>query len=139
MAARNSISKNYSNKRAYLKVKGVIQNPVNLRQVPLDFECRIDTGFDGGIMVPHWHLSDAQSIGIEPSITNIILADGRRIPAYVCVVHLQEIETYNIPPPGIPMILVMCGSRKGTLLGMDLLKNHVISFDGPNQAFTLII
>lgn len=135
--AKTSINKKYDRNQAYLRVKWIIQNPETLRQFPLDFECRIDTGFDGGILVPHWHLSDAKSIGVDPRPTNIVLADGRKIPAYVCVGHLQEIEGHALPLPGIPMILVMCGNRKGSLLGMDVLRNHVISFDGPAQAFSL--
>ncbi len=138
-AAKTSISKKYYKKKAYLKVKGVIQNPANLRQFPLDFECRIDTGFDGGILIPHWHSADAKSIGVEPSLTNIILADGRKIPAYVCLAHLQEIEAHNLPAPGIPIVLVMCGNRDGSILGMDALQHHLISFDGPAQTCTIIV
>lgn len=134
-----TINKKYSNKKAFIEVKGVIRNPQNLRQVPLTVKCRIDTGFDGGMLVPHWHLSDAKSVGVNPTVTNIVMADGRKVTAYVCVAHLQEIEANTLPAPGIPIILVMCGSRKGNLLGMDSLKAGIISFDGLAQAFTLII
>lgn len=132
-----TINKRYKNKSAHIRIRGAIQNPQNMRQTPLDFECRIDTGFDGGIMVPHWYRSDAQIIGVEPSITNITLADGSKIPAYVCVAYLHNIDTYAFPPPGKPTILVMCGNRKAELLGMDALKNCTVLFDGPKQTFAI--
>lgn len=131
------LTKLYKNKKAYLKVKGIIQNPVNLRQIPLNFESRVDTGFDGGLLIPYWHVSNAQSIGIEPTLTNITLAGGRKIAAYVCVGYIQMIENHTLPDPGIPVMLVMCGNRDGSLLGMDALKNQIIAFNGPLQSFTL--
>lgn len=132
-----TISKKYRKKAAFIRIKGVIQNPQNLLQTPLDFECRIDTGFDGGIFIPHWYRSDAKTIGVEPTITNITLADGSKVPAYVCVAHLQKIDKFTFPTPGKQTILVMCGDRKGELLGMDALKHCTILFDGPKQAFTM--
>jgi len=108
-----------------------------MRQVPIDFNCRIDTGFDGGVLIPQWHLSEAESIGIQPSITNMTLADGSKIPVYVFAAHIQEIEGKSLPSPGLPVLLVMCGKGKTVLLGMDTLKNSTILFDGPSQAFTL--
>jgi len=134
---KTAINKKYKNKKAYIKVKGAILNPETMRQIPLDFECRIDTGFDGGILIPKWYRPDAKSIGVEPSITNITLADGSKIPAYVCVAHIQQIDTCSLPLPGKPVVLVMCGSREGELLGMDALKYCTVFFDGPGQAFTM--
>jgi len=132
-----AINKKYKKKRAYVKIKGVIQNPVTAHQTPLDFECRIDTGFDGGILVPLWLRSDAQSIKVEPRVTDLTLADGRKIPVYVCVAYIQSIDTYTFPLPGKPVRLVMCGNRRGKLLGMDALEYCSILFDGPKQAFTI--
>lgn len=132
-----AVRKKYKKKSARVRIAGVIQNPQNMRQTPLDFECRIDTGFDGGIMVPHWFRSDAQSIGIEPSITNITLADGSKTPAYVCAAHIHKINGHSFSLPGKTAMLVMCGNRKGKLLGMDALKHCSVLFDGPKQAFTI--
>lgn len=131
------INKNYKKKSAYVNIEGIIQNPRNMRQTPLNFECRIDTGFDGGIFVPHWVRSDAQTIGVEPSITNLILADGSKIPVYVCAAHLRKIDTHVYSSPGKPVMLVMGGNRKGKLLGMDALKHCSVLFDGPSQAFEI--
>ena len=132
-----AIHKKCKKKSARVRIAGVIQNPQNMRQTPLDFECRIDTGFDGGIMVPHWFRSDAQSIGIEPSITNITLADGRKISAYVCAAYIHTINGHSFSLPGKTAILVMCGNRRGKLLGMDALKYCSVLFDGPKQAFMI--
>lgn len=136
---KTTINRKYKNRRAYIRIGGVIRNPKTARQIPLSFECRIDTGFDGGIFVPHWYRSDAQSIDVEPRITNITLADGSRISAYVCAAYLQNIDTCRFPPPGKPVTLVMCGNRKGELLGIDALKYCTVLFDGPKQAFTIKI
>ena len=134
-----TLNKKYKKQKAYVRIKGIIQNPETIRQTPLDFECQIDTGFDGGIFVPHWYRSDAQSIKVEPRLTNITLADGRKVPAYVCAAYMQNIDSYTFPPPGRPVMLVMCGNRKGHLLGMDALKYCSILFDGPKQTFTINI
>jgi predicted aspartyl protease len=137
MTNGNVIKKKYRNKRAYVKVRGAIINPITTRQIPLDCECRIDTGFDGGIMLPLWQLNELRAINIEARLTNITVADGSKVPAYVCVAHIQEIENHPFPMPGRPVMLVMCGNKEGVLLGMDSLKYSTILFDGPNQAYTM--
>jgi predicted aspartyl protease len=131
------INKKYRDKKAYIKIKGAIINPLTNRQVPLDYECRIDTGFDGGIMIPYWHKNQIQSIDVEPRITSITVADGSRIPAFVCVAHIHEIDSCSFSMPGRPVMLVMCGNWPGVLLGMDTLKYSKIVFDGPNQQFVM--
>ena len=108
-----------------------------MRQVPLDCECRIDTGFDGGLMIPLWRKHDIEAINVQPSITNITVADGSQIPAFVCVAHLQEIDSHSFAMPGRPVMLVMCGNWPGVLLGMDSLKYSTILFDGPKQEYTM--
>jgi len=137
MTNGTAIKKNYRNKRAYVKVKGAIINPITTRQIPLDCECRIDTGFDGGIMLPFWHMDELRDINVEARPTNITVADGRKVPAYVCVAHIQELENHPFLMPGRPVMLVMFGKLEGVLLGMDSLKYTTILFDGPNQAYTM--
>lgn len=132
-----TINKKYKGKKAYIKIKGAIINPVNSRQIPLDCECRIDTGFDGGIMIPFWRKEELRSINVQPVPTNMTVADGRTIPAFVCAAHIQEIETHTFPMPGRPVMLVMCGDLAGVLLGMDALKQSTILFHGPNQEYTM--
>ena len=134
-----SITKKYKKNSAYIRIEATIRNPETAKQTPLHLECRIDTGFDGGIFVPSLYLSDAKMIGIEPGITNITLADGGRITAYVCTAHINKIEKHYLPEPGKPVILVICGNRKGQLLGMDTLKYCTTAFDGPKQCFTITI
>jgi len=88
-------------------------------------------------MIPYWHKDEIQSINVEPRPTNITIADGNKIPALVCAVHIQEIDTHSFPMPGRPVMLVMCGNWSGMLLGMDALKHSTILFDGPKQAYTM--
>ena len=108
-----------------------------MRQIPLNCECRIYTGFDGGIMIPYWHKDEIQSIDVEPRITNITVADGSQVPALVCVAYIQEIDSCSFSMPGRAVMLVMSGNWPGTLLGMDTLKYSKILFDGPKQEFTM--
>jgi len=133
------ICKNYRKKAAYITIEGTIPNPQTAAQVPLRFECRIDTGFDGGVLVPVRYKSDTQSIGVRPTITNMTLADGQKINVYVCAAYLQAIEKCVFESPGKPILLVMCGLREGQFLGMDALKYCTILFDGPKQNFTIDI
>lgn len=134
---KTGIIKKYKNKKAYIRVKGAILNLETSRQIPLDFECQIDTGFDGGIMVPDSYNLEAKSINVEARVTSITLADGSKVPAYVCAAHIQEIDTHILPLPGKAVMLVMCGNRKSELLGMDALKHCTVFFNGPNQTFTI--
>jgi hypothetical protein len=136
-AHSNIINKKYEKKKAYIKIKGSIINTYNARQVPLNCECRIDTGFDGGLLIPFWHKDEIQSIDVQPVATTMTVADGRKIPAFVCAAHIQEIETRTFPMPGRAVMLVMCGNYPGVLLGMDALKQSTIFFDGPNQEYTI--
>jgi predicted aspartyl protease len=137
LTANKVITKKYTSKKAYIRVKGAIMNQVNGRQIPLDCECRIDTGFDGGLMIPFWHKDEIETIDVQPRLTNITIADGSTVPALICAVHIQEVENQTFPMPGRPVMLVMCGNRKGDLLGMDALKQSTILFDGPNQKYTM--
>lgn len=132
-----TINKKYRENKAFIKIKGAVMNPLTAAQVPLDCECRIDTGFDGGLMIPWWHQSEIETINVEPRFTNITVADGRTIPAVVCVAHLQEIDSHSFPMPGKPVMLVMCGNLEGSLLGMDTLKYSTILFDGPKQEYAM--
>ena len=136
---RTSVTEAYKNKTACVTIKGVILNPQTMRQSPLDFECMVDTGFFGGIFVPEWYKSNAESIGVVPSLANITLADGNRVPAYVCAAYLQEVDGCDFAPPGKPVVLVMRGTNSPELLGMDALKHCTIFLDGPKQSFTLTI
>ena len=84
MTTNKIITKKYNNKKAFIKIKGAIINPVNGRQLPIDCDCRIDTGFDGGLMIPFWHKEEIESINVQPRPTTITVADGNKIPAFVC-------------------------------------------------------
>ena len=112
-------------------------NPYNGQQVPFQAKCLIDTGFDGGIFLPDSFLSDARSIGVEPSVTTLALADGSQIVAHVCAGYLQEIERHVFALPGIPILVAIYGHDPSEVIGMNTLQHFSILFDGPNQRYTL--
>lgn len=130
--------KAYEKKAAFLRVSGIVQNPQNMRQIPFSFTCRVDTGFDGGITTPQTYRSDVQIIGIQPSLKNWTLANGKKVTVYICAAYIQQIDTCRFPMPGIPVKLVMLGHSEKHFLGMDSLKHCLISFDGKNQNFSLV-
>lgn len=136
---KTKIVKKYRKKSAYIRIEGIVSNPQTAAQVPLRFECRVDTGFDGGVLVPVRYKPDTEAIGVTPAITNVTLADGNKIPAYVCAAYLQAVDKHVFKSPGKPVTLIMCGFREGQMLGMDALKYCTIVFDGPKQDFTITI
>jgi hypothetical protein len=133
------IKKKYSSNSAYVQCFGIVTNPSNGRQVPFNAECLVDTGFYGGIFLPNTFMLDARSIEVEPVATTVTLADGSEIIAHVCAGYLQRIEGHDFDAPGIPIFLVIYGNVPGEVLGMNVLQNFTILFDGPNQCFALTL
>lgn len=139
MTDEKTIEKPYKDERAYLKIKGIIQNPQTMGQTPIDVEGRIDTGFDGGLFVPISYKSDLEIIKVIPRKTNITLADGRKIPAEVCFAYVQQIDNIELPAPGLPISLVICGDLRGHLIGMNFLKNCITRLEGPSQKLAMTV
>jgi predicted aspartyl protease len=115
----------------------MIPNPTNGRQVPFNAECMVDTGFYGGIFLPDTFLIDLRSIGVEPSATAVMLADGTEIVAHVCAGYLQSLENHDFSMPGKPIFAVIFGNEPGEIIGMNLLQYFAVLFDGPNQSLSL--
>ena len=136
----NIITKLYNSENfAFIRIRGIIQNPVNLRQYPFDLECLIDRGFYGGIYVPKIFLAHADLIDVTPRPTTVTLADGSLIAAHVCVAYLTQIEDYSFESPGIPTSLVIYGDKTGELIGVDAMQHFSVLFDGPANNFTIIL
>lgn len=135
--ATKVIRKNYSSNFAFVRVRGIVPNPENARQFPFEAECLIDTGFYGGVYLPDSFLSDAKTIGVTPTPTNITLADGSEIVAHVCAAYLLQIEDHKFNWPGKPIFLVIYGNKSDELIGMNSLKHFPVLFDGPNSCFTI--
>ena len=130
------INKQYRRNAAYVRVAGYIPG-LETRQFSFELECRIDTGFDGGIFIPSRYKSDLDIIGVEPSISNVTLADGSKIAAYICAAYILKMDKCAFLPPGKPIEVIICGIREGQLLGMDTLKYCTAFFDGINQNLTI--
>jgi len=131
------ITKQYRQNFAFIRIKGIIPNPVNARQYSFDLKCLIDTGFYGGIYVPKVFFANAQLIGVTPRPTTVTLADGSEITAYVCLAYLQQIENYSFQSPGKPIFLVIYGHKTGKLIGMDAMQHFSVLFDGSANSFTI--
>ena len=128
----------YTHGRPYVRAKVVIANPETGRQTTIEKDFWIDTGFDGGIHVAQFHMSDITLIGVSPVLGSIGVAGGKTNIAYRCLAYLQQIGDHELPMPGIESELVFHGSDRHGLLGLEILKHWTIKFDGPNKFFTII-
>jgi len=107
------------------------------KQTTIDKNFKVDTGFDAGIHLPDVHMSDAHLVGLEPTLGTVGLAGGVEKPAHYSFAYLKEIEGYEFPAPGIGVQLVLQGSSRHGVLGLEILKRFVTEFDGPNQLLTI--
>lgn len=130
--------KDYENKALFVRVRGIVQNPSDMRQAPFDFKCRVDTGFDDGVTAPLWFRSDVEIIGVQPALKTRTLANGERVPVYVCAAYIQQIDSCYFPLPGLPIKMVMLGNVARSFLGMDSIKYCTLIMDGSNQKFSMI-
>lgn len=131
-------NKDYEKKALFVRVRGIVQNPRDMRQVPFNFRCRVDTGFDGGVTAPRWFLSDIGTIGVQPLEKNWTLANGTRIPVFICAAYLHQIDLCVFPMPGLAVTMVMMGNVERNFLGMDSLKYCALILDGSKQKFSMI-
>ena len=127
----------YTHGRPYIRAKVVIVNPETARQTIIEKNFWIDTGFDGGIHVAQTHISDITLIGVNPRVGSINVAGGRRNTAYRCFAYLRQIGDYELPIPGIEAELVLHGSDRHGLLGLDILKHWIVKLNGPNEFFAI--
>lgn len=128
----------YTNGKPYVKARVVIVNPENLRQTTIEKEFWIDSGFDGGIHIAQFHMSEITMIGVSPVPGPIGVAGGERRQAYHCLAYLQQIGEFEFPSPGIEVMLVLHGSARHGLLGLEVLKHWTTKLDGQNQSLSII-
>ena len=134
---RHIFEDHYTRGRPYVRAKVVIVNPETGRQTTIQKDFWIDTGFDGGIHVAQFHEADITMIGVNPVAGTISVAGGRSDATYRCLAYLQQIGDYELPMPGIEAELVLHGSDRYGLLGLDILKHWITKFDGPNEFFRI--
>lgn len=135
---RHICETNYTHGRPYIRARVVIVNPETARQTVIEEDFWIDTGFDGGLHVAQSHMPDITMIGVSPRIGSINVAGGGRPrTAYRCHAYLRRIGDHELPMPGIESELVLHGSDRHGLLGLDILKNWIVNFNGLNEFFTI--
>lgn len=130
------IKKDYRNNAVYVRVQGAIINPNTYRRAPFSFECKIDTGFTEGLFYEATLRSDAETVDVHPNPATLRLADGKPIAAHACIAHIENINDYDLPSPGIPVQLYMYGRRRG-FMGMEALRSCIVLLDGPSQKFKM--
>jgi len=131
-------NKDYENKALFVQVRGIVQNPRDMRQIPFNFRCRVDTGFDGGITAPQWFRSDIDTIGVQPLEKNWTLANGERVTVHICAAYLHQIDRCEFPMPGLAVKMVMLGYVEKNLLGMESLKYCTLILNGSEEKFSMI-
>jgi len=131
------LTRHYSDRKPFVTIKIAIINLQTSQQVTFEQRCWVDTGFAGGIHVPEFRMSDARTVGVQPKPTPIMLAGGVRRTGYARLSFLQQIDGYDIPPPGLETELVMQGKERHGLIGLEILKNWVVKFNGPKEILTI--
>jgi len=137
-ANRRVFAGRYRQGKPFVRAKVVVVNPINGRQITIEKNFWIDTGFEGGFHIAEVHLSEIRIIGVDPAVGSVGLAGGERRRGYFCFAFLQQIEDYELPPPGIEATLILQGSSDHGLLGLEVLKNFTVKFDGPNEMLTIL-
>lgn len=127
----------YTHGKPYIKAKVVIVNPQTGRQTTIEKDFWIDTGFNGGIHIAQFHRWDITLIGVNPVLGPIGVAGGETRRAYRCLAYLQRIGDHEFSMPGIEAELVLHGSDRYGLLGLEILKHWTTKLDGPNEFFTI--
>jgi len=123
----------YLEEKPFVNVKITIFNSQTNRMTSFNEKCWVDTGFSGGLHVPMFRKSEADTIGVAPKPTTLTLGGGVRAPGYVCYARLVQIEGYDLPVPGLETELIMQGNLKHGLVGLDVLKRWIATFNGPSQ------
>lgn len=127
----------YTRGRPYVRARVAVINQETGRQTTIEGDFWIDTGFDGGVHIAQIHMPDITLIGINPVLGPIGVAGGRSSPAHRCLAYLQQLGDYEFPMPGIEAELVLHGSDRHGLLGLEILKHWITKFEGPNEYFTI--
>jgi hypothetical protein len=127
----------YTRGKPFVKVKIAIVNPENLRQTTIQGHFWIDTGFDGGIHVSQSYEAEITQLGVNIWPGGVGVAGGRTDLANRCLAYLQQIGDRELPAPGIEAEIIFHGQDRHGLLGLDILRNWIIKFDGPSQFFKI--
>jgi hypothetical protein len=127
------LRRGYLEEKPFVNAKISILNPQTGAITTFNEKCWVDTGFSGGIHVPIFRRSEASMVGVTPRYTSLTLAGGVRVPGYVCYAYLVQIEDHDLPSPGLETELIMQGNLNYGLVGLDVLKRWIITFNGPAQ------
>ena len=127
----------YTQGKPFVRVKIAVVNPENSRQTTIQGDFWIDTGFDGGIHVSQFHENEVTALGVEVYPAPIGVAGGKTDPANRCLAYLQQIGDQELPAPGIAAEMIFHGQDRHGLIGLDILRNWIVKFDGPSQFFRI--
>jgi clan AA aspartic protease len=112
-----------SSRFPYVSIRVIIRQTLASNQQSLDLEAMVDTGFDGGVVIP----SDL----LDPALTPVrqlpwSLADGSEVllPAF-----LGSVQIGNLPP--VTTIVMPLGDEP--LIGRQVTNNYRVIFDHGNQ------
>src|SRR5271157_2857076 len=127
----------YTQGKPFVRAKIGIVNPENWRQTTIETVFWIDTGVDGGVHIPRAFELDATGVGVTLLNGTIVVAGGRIESTHRCFAYLLQIGDFELPAPGLEAEIVFQGTNNYGLIGLDILKNWTIKFDGLNQFFKI--
>jgi len=138
MSYRLIFEDHYTHGKPYVRAKVVVVNPETGRQTTIEKDFWIDTGFEGGAHVAEAHISEVNLTGIKPRLGTVGLAGGESRRGFFCFAYVQQIGDCELPSPGIEATLILQGSSKHGLLGLEFLRHFVAKFDGPDELLTIM-
>jgi hypothetical protein len=136
-SGQNIVEEHYTDKKPYVRARVIVVNLETGRQTAIEKDFWIDTGFDGGIHVAQSHKPDITMIGVNPVPGPISVAGGATNVAHRCLAYLQRLGDHEFPMPGIETELILHGSSRHGLIGLDILKHWIATFDGLNELLTI--
>jgi predicted aspartyl protease len=112
-----------SSRYPFIRIRVTIRQPIAANQQILDLEAMIDTGFDGGVVIP-------KSL-LDPALTPVrylpwSLADDSELllPAFAGIVEIGNLPSF----PTVVMPL-----SEDTLVGRHVIDNYRVIFDHGSQ------
>ena len=120
-----------------MKVRLAVIHPMSARQITFRKDCKVDTGFNGDILIPFYHVDEIRNLGVRLYDADITLANGRSVPGMCCLARIQKMSDHEFPSPGIEINLIRSGEPTDSLMGLKLLSRWIAEFHGPKKLLTL--
>lgn len=112
-------------------------SPSGSASIPITYPCWVDTGFSGGILLPSTLEAAVRQLGIKGQRLPVGLAGDVRSLANAYLGYLSKIDGFAFATNTIPVPVLFMGTSKYGLVGLNLIKDWISEFHGPNKVLTI--